>query len=679
MKNYPIHCIRKNITAIAWLLVVIQFLIWTYITYNLMFVGQPLVVWDTARYLGDAANLYISNNFFEQLRAATFPVFSWPIVGFFRLFDIPMSYGALSFTNFLLWNGILIGSTYWLCRLTKINSIIGAIVLSLHFSSATAFSSTSGLMGDLAVFSWYMLVTCLLCSASRESKWALLFAFLAGIIIGNGSQVKTICIMAGLCLIGGYVLSLLYGLFLGDKSKILVRLGGIFLRLLLLILGLAVALILIAHRDAFDIISKYYYNNETLAIWKSYNGLYNGVLWFPTVIFETFPFASILFLITIFIILITNFNFNKNYISLFGSRREFSDLLLIGAPILVEVSYISFFVISKFIRPMYFLIPVFIFFTIFFVRIIINRIGFLKSRSIVGVLPYFVLLVFVINTICTASWVLFREGSWANYMFILPNRGFRLDVPLIKEPTWEDTGLREIRSYLNDIALKNKEEKLYVLVPSYMSTLCESLLYSSYLSLSTIQGDNLPKPPPITYIDFTFKYGAWGNFGGFPRAYFTNSYIIYSNQGWVEKLPDDLLLYPNLLCKRLSEYTPAYWDGMIPIIFGKNSFGFDVVLAQRIAMAKPETFLEIMKEVAALDPNNLWNLPLLAAAYQIEPSLLFKDQIDFMLADTFNPVYIIDSRLTARQIAHLRKHWPTVPSALHYPAVLSQHPDLPSE
>lgn len=674
------HChFSKSIRAVAWILVLVQWFVWIYITHNLLFSGKPLVIWDLARYWGDAANLYVADNFFEQLRTTIFPVFSWHIVWVFRFFEIPMSYSALAFVNLLFWQALFIGATYWLCRLLKVNSIIGAVVVSFHLASAEAFSATSGLMGDLPVLSWCVLVLCLLCAASRRTKLALLFAFVAGFVLGCGTQIKTICIMAGLCAIGGFGLSMLHSLIRAEKSTRLKYIGGACLKLAVVVAGLAASIWLLAPRNTFDIIDIYYYNNETLAIWKTYEGLFNGILWAPNVILEAFPFIGMVLSVLLVLLLAISIKINRKSISEVIKNEETADLLLVGAPIIVAVSYVSFFVVSKFIRPVYFLLPTFLFVVILFIRLAVSKVGEIRYPWVRRIFPIVILGICIINTVCTASWVLFQGGSWVNHVFLMPKGKFKLAVPATKEPTWEDTGLQKIHDYLNEIATEGKGHWFYVLVPSYMGTLNGSLLQTSYLTLSVVEGKTLPKPPPITYIDFTFKYGAWGNFGGFPRAYFLNTYTLYSNQGWVETLPDDLLLYPNLLCKRLSEGSPLYWEGMEPVIKDKNAAGFDVVLAKRVSIARPETFLEIMRDVATLDPNNQWNLPFLAAAYQMDPDPLFKEQIEYMLSDSFKPVYVIDYALVTRQIKHLREHWPEVPPALRYPEVLGEHADLPAE
>lgn len=655
----------------TWVFLSVQVAIWVYGAWALLLRDrQPLVYWDEGRYFVDSAAIYVSSDFFSALRSVSFPLYCWPIVAFLRIAGTPMDFGLLAFLSMLFWLGVWILGSFYLCGRLRVPLGVGTTVLSFHFASAPSFTTSTMLMGDTAMAAWVVAVLFLLHgSVDRKHGW--LFALSAGVAIGCGVQIKIVAIMAGMCALGGLLLMCSYRYCAAscvDRASVrrhYLACG------IILGLSLLTTLTMIAPRGIFSIIDAYYYNNEQLGAWQDYSGIYNSWLWLANAIFETYPLVGLAaFLALLLVSYVLTFLCSGRSVKMVLKHLCTGNLLLIVAPILVAALFVSIFVVSKPIRPLYYLLPMTLFCLLLIVCHLAQLMRGFQRQLFGGALQWSLLGVSIINAASTCSWLTPERWQWLSHSYSLSAKKQLTEVPLFRRPQWQDTGLDDIYRALLEGASSRINHRTRILVPNYADILNASLLGNRWLTAEAIHGSNLPDRPPMDFIDFTFRYGAWGNFGGFPRAFFTAECILFSAAGWMDSLPDDLLLYPNLVCKRLAEYDPVYWDGLFPLIIDENVYGSPVILALRGAVPSPGSFLEIVREVATRDRNNLWNLPFLAAAQAMEPDPLFFEQIELMLADEFSADYIVSDPLSVEQIELLRASWPAIPPALHYPQLL---------
>ena len=133
-----------------------------------------------------------------------------------------------------------------------------------------------------------------------------------------------------------------------------------------------------------------------------------------------------------------------------------------------------------------------------------------------------------------------------------------------------------------------------------------------------------------------------------------------------------------MITKKLSENDPVFMDGLMPIYKTKNKLGQEIVLYKRYRYPTASNFAKIVEYLAENDKNNLWNVPFLYVALDINPNLTeLKKQLKTMsnknFLDSVSYNYgDIRKKYITQQILQKYKQIPASKLGVIYPDCLSK-------
>lgn len=604
----------------------------------------PLVISDEFAYYLDSAktfehfnleNFQGAKGLIEALQHPVRPVFSWLAVTLLKLTGGTLNYQLLIAINTIFYQIILAFSVYYVLKWLKSSPLTIITALSTIWAMPVFGELSFILMGDVAVAAWIILFTAGILAVQNESN-RLLKAFFLGVIAALGFQTKPIFFMYFVTIIGCFAALLLANtIFLRRSSyKLAIRqilpVATIF-TLTFLSLGYV-----LYPRGIRGLISDLAYNNEALGYWVSETGVFNSYLWFPTVLFNEIS------VIPAFILSLTIINslvrLLKNPLSL-GENRKINNIInhffiticsnratLLFLPFIIIVIYSSFLVKSKDSRTFFFLLPIFIYLSFY----LIDKIG-CSTRFNQQIYNFLLLSILLINLNNTLTWS--RELTHIslpifNQYFDFPRLQLYSKSPIINNNnlnTYEKLAILDVLEVIEKDCQPGctQQSPTSVFLPHSSSRYTESV-FESYRYINTDFNESLAVSDikiPFKFFTGRFNYGGWNEQGGIPKNFFTANYVVLVKNYLKGHLSGNTEVYNKLIAKNMSAEQPEFIDGLVKISEIRNRIGDNIIVYKRQKLPSANNFVKIVKTLIASDPNNLWNVPFIYAALQINPQI----------------------------------------------------------
>ncbi|MBW4509774.1 MAG: hypothetical protein KME64_25155 [Scytonematopsis contorta HA4267-MV1] len=604
----------------------------------------PLVVWDALSYYLSAINIFQQNSLSEALNAirnSDRPVFAWVSIFLIKLLELNLSYVFLSFINIVFYHIVLVASVCYLLKSVKANLLTILATISTFYSIPIFFNMSRELMGDIPTASWVMLFIAALV-AIKKSAHRLLNAFFLGIIAAFGLQTKPIFIFCFVILTTCFVVVEFSRAIFLNKIPFKKICSNALPVLIVSSISFCCCLYFIYPLKLSELIVALSYNNETLGYWVSATGIFNSWLWFPKAFFEEVNILPAFILSFIFIVQLVKAPINSLIIreenNLLGSVRMYLKKILVGELFFINLSfiifiiYVSLFVKSKDARVLFFLFPLFITLSLS----IIDSVGKLSkfNNKIAMLLLVSILISNMINTMSWSPAIL----SWIpskifNSYLKIENGEISSKYPYVfKDITYENLKIPEVLDFLEkDCQPECLKNPHFVFLPHSGWTMNDNV-FSSFKPITTnISIHNRFNKPPLFFLSGLFNYGGWGYEGGIPRMFLNAHYIlVVKNKDLIGDLKGNTEVYNRVLAKELSSETPEFMDGLAQVFEVKNKLG-DLIIYKRKKLPSPDNFVKIVQNLALKDPNNLWNVPFIYSALQINPQIPeLKQQLEQM-------------------------------------------------
>lgn len=637
MKPIWLLQVGKTIFAIQFLLFLFYLAAWS-VTHE-----TPVVYWDEFAYYLDAVKIFDSfnldlpgiNSLIESLQHPVRPVFSWLAVVLLKLTGGTFNYQLNVAINTILYQLILAFSVFYVLKWLGSSPITIITALSTIWAMPVFCELSLVLMGDVAVAAWIILFTAGILAVKNKSH-RLLKTFLLGIIAALGLQTKPIFLM--------YFVAMIVCLATLKLAEIIFLEGGGYKVAIRQILPVATVLTvtflslgyLFYPRGLRGLISELAYNNETLGYWVSQTGIFNSFLWFPTVVFNEISiipaFILSLTLLSSLIYLLKNnlIGVNKKYgnsikyllVTICYSR---SSLLFLTFVLLVF--YASFLINFKDSRTLFFLLPIFIYLSFYFLERLSHNAN-PKTEVIYKFLIISILLINLNNTIAWSNQLAKISFPSVNKYLDISNLRFDSENPLLnynKFATYEKLSILNVLEVIEKDCKPGCTEKnpTSVFIPHSSSRYNESVFESyRYLNHDFNKSFTLSDVDiPFKFFNQIFNYGGWGADGGIPKKLFTAKYIVLVKNYFQGHLSGNAEVYNKLVAKKMSADSPEFIDGLSKLSEIPNQLGDNIIVYKRQKLPSANNFVKIVQTLSESDPNNLWNVPFIYAALEINSQI----------------------------------------------------------
>ena len=622
---------EKVTTIVTITLFCIQvFILFIYLCSKQIGEGTPVLLWDQFGYYQNATKLY-QNFSTESLQNTVRPVFSLFSVSILRFLSLPLNPRILIICNAIIFQSILLSSIIWITRLMKQNLLTAFLTASIIWAAPQFFELLSDLWGDIANAAWVFLYTALLIFI-RVSEFSVVGSLFLGFVAALGFQMKPIFIFYFVISTAVFYISSFFNhrrnfLKLDFVLKIIASCGSA-------LIAFCTTLNFIFPRKIMKLIDDLKYNNEILGYWQSKKGIYNTWLWFISVLGKNFTLpVLVLFLVaTVGGVILAIHKLRQSVLNgkNFSWRNfSFNDYSQLTITFLVCLVYISFFVKTKDIRTIFFLFPLGILISVIF----IDKLLYAQRRLFTVIA---VILVFF-HTLVILSWSSPNSIlAFSNRYLDLTEKRLFTNSPNLKYfDTYQNLGIEQAIIYLEKQRI-NKEVLTVFL--THNSWRYNDSLFVSFYSLRKSIYPNSPSPDiGLWFKSAPFNLGGWGNDGGIPMSFFTSKYVLTVPEHPYGAFNDRKIEIYNLLTKEaLANQQDEFKSGLTKVYAQKNDFDETITIYRRDRLPSPTSFVKIVTQYVKADPNNLFNVPFIYAALQIDPTVKeLKYQLEFMARPEF--------------------------------------------
>ena len=640
-------------------IVLIQLLVFSLYVFNRTITAEtPSVYWDARVYYSDALFTFEGFHFeklsglkglIEALQTAERPVFSWPAVVLLELTGGTLNYRLLVLVNTAFYHLIMALSIFAILKSAKCKPLTVAAAISCVWAMPLYFDFSVVLYGDVALAAWVMLYSAAL-SKIQDPPYRSVKVVLAGIIAALGWQVKPIFLWYfGIVTACFMFIRLVDALWVNGGS-----IKGIFRKLSSLTLTFTLPFCLlsyfIAPRTLRELISKLYYANEVAETVTHYAhstqsipqieildlllsrlyGLIKSLLWFPVVVFReiSFPILSVFLIVfTIFLVIWLKTRIDKTKkLSLSGSiKRICSDRLsFLFLTLITAIIYMSFIVETKVTRAILFLLPIFVILCLY----LLDYIG-RCSKNIQKTCTVLTILILLLNLNNTCSWSHGLSGisiQSLNQFFGLGGlRFFSKNAAVTNTLTYEKLGFIEVFEFIEDHCkpecTSEKPALVFVANNSYLynPTSLETFPIIDRDFNDHFTSSNLDVP--LEFKTAFRNYGSFDKDGGISRNFFTANYVVVVKEKLAESYYPGSDVYRKITIQNLSNEKPEFIDGLVKIYEKVNPLGHPVIVYKRQSFPGDISFVKIVRILTRNDPDNLWNVPFICAALNINPNL----------------------------------------------------------
>jgi hypothetical protein len=600
--------LQRVVTMTAVILFCIQaFILFLYLCSKQIGEGTPVLLWDQFGYYQDAIRLYQKFSI-DSLQNTTRPIFSLFSLALFRILSIPLNSVVLIICNAFLFQAILLISIVWITRLLKQSFLTAILTALIIWTTPQFFQLSSDLWGDIPTAAWVFLYTALLIFVN-VSEFSVIGGLLLGVVAAFGFQIKPIFIFYLVVSTGVFYISSFLSLWrrfleLDFLFKGIAHCGATLLSFLTLIH-------FIFPKKLPQLIKDLNYNNEILGYWQVQRGIYNSWLWFVNVLRENFTIPVLILLLVAGIGAVIVAMQKLRSVITKWKETPWQDFRLdaylqLSITFFVCLIYISFFVRSKDIRTVFFLFPLCILIGVIYIEKLLYT-----QRKVFALI---VLALVIFHSLFILSW------SKPNIQPI---------------DTYEKLGIEQSITFLE--GLRKNKEVLTVFVTH------NSWRYNdaNFVSFYSLQKSIYPQSPPpdigLWFKSAPFNFGGWGSDGGVPKSFFTSNYILTVPEHPYGAFNDRKIeIYNFLTQEALAKEQADFMEGLTKVYTQQNANQETIVIYQRNRLPSPKSFVKIVAQYAAADPNNLFNVPFLYAALQIDPSLTeLRSQLETMAKSEF--------------------------------------------
>ena len=591
---------ERLLKKLCYLLTTISILTFSFAIYRWYQVpGTPLRIWDETDYFRSGGNFY-ENPTFKVLWNSGRPNFLWLPAILLKLFQISVTANRFSIiTSLLAWGIILVS-------LWRTQQLVNAPTTLLLFSLSVLctvpnihFFSAGALMPDLihaASFIGLVVASANLVCDPRASLFSLLVYLGIGIF---GLFTKPIFLMPLMLISTATVVYAITDPQLSRRAKTRITLSST----LLFLLAVRFA---IRYRG---LINELYFNNEVLGYWAPAHGIFSHVLWYPSILLEELPLATVCTISTLVFV----FAFAR---SARLKTESFKFLSLLWGPWFVMTLYASLLVRSKDSRTFFFLIL----FPLIFLPLSFGK-KFVSRNRELSTLFLTLIAVNLVTTLALAfpsthgQAILFKRISAPNQK-LLPSFFFRNAI------TYENVGVETIYQIIaRDCTSREKHcppKTLSLFLPHSWFTNNESIFERFTLIKPTSPNRSITSwQPPWSVRNGIYRYGGWGMTGGIPSSFFTSRYVVYYPKVRHWHLLHNVELYNKVILNELSTKDSSFTDGLEEIAQVKTDMGIAYILRRQHLPSK-EHFLNIVSYFKKIDADNWWNHPYFDAAEKLE-------------------------------------------------------------
>jgi hypothetical protein len=614
--------------ALALLIVVAQALIFGA---HVRGVAPPVLYWDTLGYYHDASTLFVNWNL-PSIQRSWRPIFSWPGVLALRLVgQDSVTPHLLLVLNGALYVLVLLGSTYWLLRLLREPALAALAAWSTLLSMPLLLALATSLYGDLALAAWAVLTVAIL-TAFHMAPHRTWLAFLLGVVSAVGLQTKPMflfLLVMGLASFGFLQMAaLLVGRDSGAPAALLrERLQELGRAAVAFAVGFAPLAYLVLPRRLPALIRELAYANETLGYWQWQAGLFNGILWLPTVALGELALVPALVLglavglraLVGLAAAMRALGAGDPILPVRGLIRRMVEHpgVVVVLVLVLTTLYLSAFVNHKDPRVTFFILPL----------------GVVVGMSCLASLlrgwgprcRWFLIGLMATQLAVTAAWADVAPPGLAVLRWYGDLTRFRVVVKRPEQTTpisYRSIGAMEIVAALErDCSRRFRcgQSPSLVFVPHSSTTYNESIFDSVRLVRGpVVRGRGLPHSV-LRFSTAVFHRGGFGQEGGIPRAFLTAHYVLLVEGNLRGHLSGRTEVYNRTVAEALTKGRPEFLDGLEAIYETRNALGDRLVVFARTALPSPASFAGIVTALAREDPDNLWNVSWLHAALQIEP------------------------------------------------------------
>lgn len=613
-------------------LVILQtFILFLYICAKQITDGTPVLLWDQFGYYMDAVKCY-QNFSLDSIRNVERPLFSLPSIAILRSLSIHLNSVILIICNDLIYLAVFIGSVFWIVSLLNQSLLTPVLTLSIIWAVPQFYDLLIDLWGDVPTAAWVLLYTATLIFTVNRG-FSVLGCLLLGLVAAIGLQVKPIFIfylviatgVIFFCTIINYwkkLLSLDFWLKIAACC-------GCFL----------VSFLTVNHfifpRKLFQLIADLKYNNEVLGYWQTQEGIYNTWLWFINVLGKNFTLPVVILLAIAVGIALTR-SISKFYRVILD--REMSVLKIIHLDIyshlvlvlLICIIYISLFVRSKEFRSVFFLFPLTILMgTIYIDKLLSNR------RKLFAVLTVFLVslhLIFMIAWSKPNSIFSFTRHLFFNLARKEFSTNFAVTTPI---DTYEKLGIDKSIAFLESQRSGGKIATVFITHSSWRYN--DAVFVAYYLSRHSFAPRSSFPDIGLRFRTSAFNFGGWGVDGGIPKIFFNSDYILTLPEHEYGAFKNRKIEVYNFSTKEaLARQEPEFMDGLSKVYSQKNGVDETITIYRRDHLPSAANFVKIVSHYVKADPHNLFNVPFIYAALQIDPSLTeLKSQLEVMAKPEF--------------------------------------------
>lgn len=603
----------------TFLLVSLQVTVWGFFQiWAALSPGLPILTPDSAEYFWNAC-LFYRDPGWESFWHTSRPLFSLPAILPLLLFELPISYPVVHILGGVFWTVVLVFGFRALGFALGMGRGAVLAALSLLFSGPYFYAFSTVLHADTALAAASLLFFhSVQRTLAADSRGTFRWPVFCGLFFALGLLTKPVFLfVAAMVSLASVSVLVLRAVRAGEFRP---RLGFALRRGAVALLTGTFAGCLVVNRNLPQLIQDIHYVNERLGYWVSFEGLWNSLLWPAAVVLLEFPTLPLGILAgsSACLLLATRFRSGQGP----DLRAAPESLLALLMTCLLGFAYFMFAVQSKDFRLGFFLF-VFLLPAVF---ASVERVLARTWKQAAG--PGFALMA-LLSTLATLSWTADHPlARICRARFDAVGGEWQTSGPLIRAVTMEDAGVAEALAHVRVY----RPEGASAFVP-----------YSGYFFNATqvngyqlINRSRLPIEITPNWVDSLsvfaeeapYRYGGFGYPGGFPEHFLQAEFVLFSNANYQFHLAPGPSLYNHLILNRLAEGHPAFWDGLQLIAQFQNRLGHTLYVARRRSPPSPASFFTMIREAAALDGPNHWNIPLILSALHHQPDPLLQEQLE---------------------------------------------------